>query len=82
LVIERSFDWLFKQRRLTRYHVLYEPFDYIAFISMLTKRLTVGHWLAPTDNSTEKSTLLAQIRSTPGTCRDDGCGFNARKKEH
>jgi transposase len=43
-VIERSFGWLVKQRRLTRDHEKnprhHESFVYLAFIGVMTKRLT------------------------------------------
>ncbi len=43
-VIERSFGWLVKQRRLTRDHEKnprhHEAFVYIAFIGIMTQRLT------------------------------------------
>lgn len=43
-VIERSFGWLVKQRRLTRDHEKnprhHEAFVYIAFIGLMTQRLT------------------------------------------
>ncbi len=43
-VIERSFGWLVKQRRLTRDHeknpLHHEAFVYIAFIGIMTARLT------------------------------------------
>lgn len=68
-VIERSFGWLVKQRRLTRDHEKnprhHEAYVYLAFIGVMTRRLTSG-----TDTPTSrpaKPTLLAWIcqRQTP-----------------
>ena len=50
-VIERSFGWLVKQRRLTRDHEKkprhHEAFVYIAFIGIMTQRLTSLQALQP-----------------------------------
>jgi hypothetical protein len=50
-VIERSFGWLVKQRRLTRDHEKnprhHEAFVYIAFIGIMTQRLTALQPLQP-----------------------------------
>jgi transposase len=50
-VIERSFGWLVKQRRLTRDHEKnprhHEAFVYIAFIGIMTQRLTSLQPLKP-----------------------------------
>ena len=63
-VIERSFGWLVKQRRLTRDHEKnprhHEAFVYLAFIGVMTRRLTTDEHL-PTARSA-KPTLLAWIR--------------------
>jgi transposase len=44
-VIERSFGWLVKRRRLTRDHAKnprhHEAFIYLAFIGIMAQRLTV-----------------------------------------
>jgi transposase len=63
-VIERSFGWLVKQRRLTRDHEKnprhHEAFVHLAFIGIMTRRLTTGERspAAPTP----KPNLLAWIR--------------------
>lgn len=50
-VIERSFGWLVKQRRLTRDHEKnprhHEAFVYLAFIGIMTQRLTALQPLQP-----------------------------------
>jgi len=50
-VIERSFGWLVKQRRLTRDHEKnprhHEAFVYVAFIGIMTRRLTALQPLQP-----------------------------------
>lgn len=62
-VIERSFGWLVKQRRLTRDHEKnprhHEAFVYIAFIGMMTRRLTTAGGTPKTRPA--KPTLLAWI---------------------
>ena len=63
-VIERSFGWLVKQRRLTRDHEKnprhHEAFVYLAFIGVMTQRLTTGE-LPPTTRPA-KPTLREWIR--------------------
>ncbi|MBX7210272.1 MAG: transposase [Verrucomicrobiaceae bacterium] len=50
-VIERSFGWLVQQRRLTRDHEKnprhHEAFVYLAFIGIMTQRLTASQLLQP-----------------------------------
>ncbi len=50
-VIERSFGWLVKQRRLTRDHEKnprhHEAFVYLAFIGIMTRRLTALQPIQP-----------------------------------
>lgn len=62
-VIERSFGWLVKQRRLTRDHEKnprhHEAFVYIAFIGVMTRRLASGALQRKTPAA--KPTLLAWI---------------------
>ena len=62
-VIERSFGWLVKQRRLTRDHERnprhHEAWVYLAFIGVMTRRLaSTAHPSAPRP----RPTLLAWIR--------------------
>jgi hypothetical protein len=63
-VIERSFGWLVKQRRLTRDHEKnprhHEAFVYLAFIGVMTRRLTSGALQRSTPAA--KPTLRAWIR--------------------
>ena len=63
-VIERSFGWLVKQRRLTRDHEKnpchHEAFVCIAFIGVMSRRLTTGS--PPPTTRTPKPTLLVWIR--------------------
>lgn len=65
-VIERSFGWLVKQRRLTRDHEKnprhHESFVYIAFIGVMTRRLTTGELPPQPSAPKQKPTLLAWIR--------------------
>ena len=60
-VIERSFSWLVKQRRLTRDHEKnprhHEAFVYLAFIGVMTQRLTADANPAPPKTSKPKLTL-------------------------
>jgi transposase len=62
-VIERSFGWLVKQRRLTRDHEKnprhHEAFVYLAFIGVMTKRLT-----------TEASTVQPKVSKPMPHLRD------------
>lgn len=64
-VIERSFGWLVKQRRLTRDHEKnprhHEAYVYIAFIGVLTRRLTTAEGTPKTRSV--KPTLLAACRT-------------------
>lgn len=68
-VIERSFGWLVKQRRLTRDHDKnprhHEAYVYIAFIGVRTRRLTTAEDTPKTRPA--KTTLLEWIckRQTP-----------------
>lgn len=65
-VIERSFGWLVKQRRLTRDHEKnprhHEAFVYLAFIGVMTRRLTTA--VAPPKHAEPKPkpTLLDWLR--------------------
>ena len=65
-VIERSFGWLVKQRRLTRDHEKnprhHEAFVYLAFIGVMTRRLTASA-VPPRHAATKpKPTLLDWLR--------------------
>ena len=65
-VIERSFGWLVKQRRLTRDHEKnprhHEAFVYLAFIGLMARRLTTGAVPPSPPAPKPKPTLLGWIR--------------------
>ena len=64
-VIERSFGWLVKQRRLTRDHEKnprhHEAYVYLAFIGVMINRLTIEPSTSPPKTPKPKPTLLAWI---------------------
>ena len=70
-VIERSFGWLVKQRRLTRDHEKnprhHEAFVYLAFIGVMARRLTTNAAPPPRAVPKPKPTLLDWLcqRQTP-----------------
>lgn len=65
-VIERSFGWLVKQRRLTRDHEKnprhHEAYVYLAFIGVMARRLTAGANPPPPPAPKPKPSLLEWIR--------------------
>jgi len=65
-VIERSFGWLVKQRRLTRDHEKnprhHEAFVYLAFIGVMTRRLTTAAAPPKHAEPKPKPTLLDWLR--------------------
>ena len=71
-VIERSFGWLVKPRRLTRDHEKnprhHEAFVYLAFIGLMTRRLTAGASPPPPPAPKPKPTLTGWIRQRQTPC--------------
>ena len=65
-VIERSFGWLVKQRRLTRDHEKnprhHEAFVYLAFIGVMTRRLTADDRQPPPAKPKPKLSRLDWLR--------------------